>query len=271
MRQPHMSNPQPRQSLVQQRQSFGESGSHIAAATDTQASVLPTYRGAQHIVRWFVPLGTLLALAGYWGPWIDHAAAGLIISGLDLAEYVKFLPQVRSGELQLWREGYYLPLIVGSLILSLAAYRPRFAYSYPVRLALILVAFTAASNILPPAWSPAILLTAEFRLQTAIMALCLLLALCSPFLALLPLLATRILVTGLALVAMTLPFWLFSQVWPAIGQLYAAPLQLGWGPMLLLAGFGLCIAGWWLQPATPNIPVVNEHHTWASAHSTQAD
>lgn len=42
-------------------------------------------------------VGILLLLTGYFGPWIDHEVAGLVVTGLDLGEYVKFLPEVRSG------------------------------------------------------------------------------------------------------------------------------------------------------------------------------
>ena len=40
------------------------------------------------------PLATLL---GYFLPWIEHPAAGLVVLGLDLAELVKFLYPVSAG------------------------------------------------------------------------------------------------------------------------------------------------------------------------------
>lgn len=70
-----------------------------------------------------LPLGALLAFLGYVGPWVDHRVAGLAVLGLDLGEYVKFLPGVRAGATGLWREGFYLPLVAISLTLSLCTWR----------------------------------------------------------------------------------------------------------------------------------------------------
>jgi hypothetical protein len=50
-------------------------------------------------------LAALLSLAvGVWGAWLPHPAAGLVILGIDLPEYVKFLPPVQSGAIPLQRE-----------------------------------------------------------------------------------------------------------------------------------------------------------------------
>ncbi|MCB0079731.1 MAG: hypothetical protein KDE47_02315 [Caldilineaceae bacterium] len=56
---------------------------------------------------WLLPLTLLLILTGYVGPWVPHRVSGLVVTGLDLAEYVKFLPIIRSGQVSLWREGFY--------------------------------------------------------------------------------------------------------------------------------------------------------------------
>ncbi|NJN84002.1 MAG: hypothetical protein HC802_18155 [Caldilineaceae bacterium] len=53
-----------------------------------------------------LPIAVLVALAGYFGPWVDHPVAGLVVTGLDLGEYVKFLPVILSAEIVLWREGF---------------------------------------------------------------------------------------------------------------------------------------------------------------------
>ena len=50
------------------------------------------------VLRVLLPLGALLAFWGYVGPWVDHRVAGLAILGLDLGEYVKFLPLVRARD-----------------------------------------------------------------------------------------------------------------------------------------------------------------------------
>ncbi|MDQ1301293.1 MAG: hypothetical protein QG637_1214, partial [Chloroflexota bacterium] len=71
-------------------------------------------------MRWIILIAAIaLGLAGYYGPWAPHKAAGLIVLGLDLAEYVKFLPDVIAGRVVLRREIFYLPLLAASLGASL--------------------------------------------------------------------------------------------------------------------------------------------------------
>ncbi len=186
--------------------------------------------------RWLLPFSLLLSLAGYFGPWIDHPVAGLVITGLDLAEVVKFLPAVRSGALTLWREGFYLPLLAVSLAASLLAFRQELAYSWPLRGFLLLVAGVAALNMLPPAWSPDLLLTPEFRTQTMAMGLCLTALLLSPFWALLPQGVTGTLVAVLQLAAAIWPVAGFLRLLPQFSLLYNHPQAPGWGMGAMVAG-----------------------------------
>lgn len=154
--------------------------------------------------RWLLPVGALCTFIGYTRPWIAHKAAGLAVLGLDLGELVKFLHPVQQGEIRLWREGFYLPLVAVSVSLSLNAFRRDSRalsspgsksqgtevegsyplYGWPARIALLLFAAAAALNLLPPAWTPQQLLTPEFRLQAVAMLLCLALAAVSPLAAL---------------------------------------------------------------------------------------
>jgi hypothetical protein len=199
------------------------------------ASTHPRFR-ASALVRWLLPLAALLTLAGYLGPWAPHRAAGLVISGLDLGEYIKFLHPIRSGEISLWREGFYLPLVAVSLALSLHAYRREVAYPWPVKVGLLLAAVVAALNLLPPAWSPPLLTASEFRLLTAAMILCLGLAAISPLLALLPAWLSAGITLVLSILALWLPIQNFLRVLPSIADLYGHPITPGWGLWLMIAG-----------------------------------
>ena len=49
--------------------------------------------------------GVAFALVGVWAPWIPHRAAALVLSGWDLAEFVKFVPGASAT-----RELFYLPV-----------------------------------------------------------------------------------------------------------------------------------------------------------------
>jgi len=192
-------------------------------------------------VRWLLPLGALLTLAGYFGPWVAHRVAGLVVTGLDLGEYVKFLPVVRAGQVSIWRAGFYLPLVTVSLALSLAAFRPQLRYGWFVRGLLLAIASVAALNLLPPAWNEATFQNPEFRQQIGALLLCLAAAALSPLLALLPGWFSNGLIPLLSAFALWFPLRDFLSVLPAIRELYQQPLQPGWGVYLL--GIGLLLLG----------------------------
>lgn len=215
-------------------------------------------------LRLLLPLGALLAFLGYTGPWVDHRVAGLVILGLDLGEYVKFLPQVRAGITDLWREGFYLPLVAVSLTLSLCTWRADLRWpahftrspgqppvGHPLTRSILrwlLIAFqvagavVAALNLLPPAWTPGRMMTPEFQQQTAALVLCLGAVAFGPFLALLPRRVTGALVLLLCLPASFVPVPQFLAVLPEIGTLYNHALAPGWGMYLMIAGLLLLLA-----------------------------
>ena len=186
--------------------------------------------------RYLLPIGALLALWGYVGPWINHPVAGLVIPGLDLGEYVKFLPATRAGTLTLWRPGLYLPLFAVSLVLSLHIFRRSLGYTWAWRVPLIGLAGVAALNMLPPAWTPALLRTPEFRVQSLAIAIALGVLLTSPLWALLPRRITGLVTTALILAALWFPLFGFFQMLDDIGHLYGHPQRPAWGMWLMLSG-----------------------------------
>jgi hypothetical protein len=188
-----------------------------------------TLRNTHYPLRITLPLAALLTFLGYVGPWVPHRAAGLVVTGLDLAEYVKFLHPIRSGEIGIWREGFYLPLVAVSLTLSLIAYRADLRYPWPIRIGMLMLAGMAALNLLPPAWSPPLLMTAEFRTQTVALLLCLGMAASSPFLALLPRIASGATILLLALLALIWPIANFLRILPALEAIYGHAIIPGWG------------------------------------------
>lgn len=197
--------------------------------------------------------GLMLAVVGYWGPWVDHPAAALVIPGFDLAEYVKFLPEVRAGTVAISRELFYLPAPAAGLCLALTAGRLR--RRLPRRLAALLAILAAwlALVVAPP---PDLILRfprdaalrAEWGLQAALAA--------ATFLAVvaavlwtgrLPRLASPFLVTLIAGAGAAIPLWQFFAVRPAIERVYNRPLTLGWGLWLMPLGFILTVAVVWWQ------------------------
>ncbi len=193
-------------------------------------------------VRWTVPLGAVLALVGYFGPWVDHDVAGLAILGLDLGEYVKFLTAVRAGQINIWREAFYLPLVAVSLICSLCVFRAELRYAWYVRVLLIGLAIMSAFNLVPPAWTPQRMLTPEFRQQLMAIGLCLTAMAFSPFLALLPRRIVAVVLVVFSVFAIAIPSWQFLRVLPEIGELYGRTLLPGWGLYTTQIGFLLIAA-----------------------------
>jgi hypothetical protein len=208
----------------------------------------PRHLPHQTAARVWLPLiiAGLVGLAGYFGPWVAHPAAGLVVSGLDFGEYVKFIPEVITGQVALRRELFYLPLFAGSLMACLLASRralPRW-----LRALLALGAIPLALAMLPPAWSPAALRLPEFRLQMAAMLFCLIMVPGIVATRHLPDRFVLVLLAALAIPAAVLPAWGFLQVRPAVAGLYRQPLRLGWGFWAELIGF-LFIAFWAIASA----------------------
>jgi len=187
-------------------------------------------------IRWLaITLAGLIGLIGYYGPWVPHKAAGLIVIGLDLAEYVKFIPEVASGRIALRREIFYLPLFTASLGASLLASRrvlPLWS-----RWLIAVLAIPLALAMLPPAWNPDILLQPEFRLQTLAIASCLMFVPGAMLLRGVPDRPILVVIAILSLTAAIAPAWGYVQVHAAIETLYRQPLALGWGFLVGAGGF----------------------------------
>ena len=55
-------------------------------------------RSKRAVTHHLLLAAVLLAALTYWAPWIDHDAAALKLSGQDVGEFVKFLPDLQEGE-----------------------------------------------------------------------------------------------------------------------------------------------------------------------------
>ena len=72
---------------------------------------------------WWLLLSVMLVVVGYLGPWVPHKAAALTVTGLELAEFAKFFPQVQGGTVPVVRVLFYLPLVTVLILLALLAGR----------------------------------------------------------------------------------------------------------------------------------------------------
>jgi len=184
-------------------------------------------------------LGWLLAALGYWGPWIAHPTAALTLNGVDMGEFVKFLPAVQDGSLRVVRQLFYLPPLAVVVSIALLIGLRRLRYPWPPRVLFLLFAIPVSLQLLPPAWSPASLTTSEFRVQALALGLCWLLLAGFWLLGRLPPWLAGSLSTALSVAALGLSAWQFLLVKPAIDQVYGVPPSPGWGLALCLAGLAV--------------------------------
>ena len=195
------------------------------------------------MMKRLAPLGIALALIGYWGPWVNHKTAALVLSGLDMAEFVKFLPGVRAGAEPMIRELFYLPPLAAALCLALTGSNRPWRYPLWARAIMVIIAIALAVTVLPP--YPFILQALdsdEFRRQFLMAAGCL--AIIGGTLLYRRL--SRAIVAGLLIVISLAgaipPLWQFFSIRSALDSVYGQPINIGWGLWLTVAGF-LVVAG----------------------------
>jgi hypothetical protein len=190
-------------------------------------------------VRWLLPLGWALAAVGYFGPWIAHKTAALTVTGADMAEFVKFVPGVAEGSIGVYRQFFFLPPLAVVISVAVLISSARLGYPWVFRALVLGLSIPLSLQLLPPAWSPQTLLTAEFRLQTAALGLAWLLLASFWPLARLP----QALRTGLSalagLAAAALAAWQYLILKPAVDGVYGSPVGLGWGLVVCLGGLSL--------------------------------
>jgi hypothetical protein len=188
------------------------------------------------VARVLAPVGWALAAVGYFGPWIGHETAALTLSGVDMGEFVKFLPPVVDGSLDVVRQHFYLPPAAVVFGVAMLTCSRRLRYSTILRVPALALSIPVSLQLLPPAWSPVTLLSAEFRLQAVSMAILWLLLAGTCLWGRLSLRLLGVLSAAVALAAAILSAWQFTLAKPAIDRVYSATPSTGWG-------FYVCIAG----------------------------
>lgn len=190
-------------------------------------------------IRLLLPMSWGLASVGYFGPWVAHSTAALTLSGMDMGEFVKFLPGVLDGSLAVIRQLFYLPPLAIVVSVALLLGSRRLSYPWLLQTLILTLAIPVGLQLLPPAWSPASLMTSEFRLQTIALGISWLLLAGFWFWGGLPSRLTSLLSAAIAVAATGLCVWQFMVVKPAIDGVYVDPPSIGWGFILCMAGLGI--------------------------------
>lgn len=191
----------------------------------------------------YTPLGLILALVGYWGPWVNHKTAALVLSGLDMAEFVPLLPEVQAGAEFMISELFYLPLLTVALCLALMGTSQHLCYPLWARVLLLAIAILLVVIVLPP--YPFILRAlgvSEFRRRFLAGAGCLAALVALLLYRRLPKTVVAGLLVLVPIVGAVLPLWQFFSISDALDRVYGQPINIGWGLWLTTAGF-LVVAG----------------------------
>ena len=188
-------------------------------------------------------LGFTLILLAYFLVWLPQSVVGLSFIGLELGEWVKFLPQIRSGELSLDRNLFYFPPVILSLMMIAwtFSWSNRRWQTWATRIVAILIACLSFPAIEAITDEPSDQWL--FRLQLIVLViiaaiLCpLLKRLFSSFIG--PL--TWLTIILLALIGASLPTWAFLMIRPLAAELFGVPVGTGPGVILNIVGYLLVL------------------------------
>jgi hypothetical protein len=183
-------------------------------------------------------LGFTAILLGYLLVWLPQPVVGLSFIGLELGEWVKFLPQVRSGEIIADRNLFYVPPITLSLMIILwtANWPNRRWQTWVMRGLALLVALLAFPAIEAIRDEPA----DQWLLRIGVIIGIVIIALLIPLLRRLPIRMLEILswsgICLLALLGLGLPTWAYLSFLPAISELIGQKVGIGPGVWLNIFG-----------------------------------
>ncbi len=79
-----------------------------------------------HFLTWLTVIGVCLTLFGFFSPWVPNESAGLALTGFEIGEWIKFLPEMHSENSPLRRTDFYWPPVAAAAgLVALAADRSR--------------------------------------------------------------------------------------------------------------------------------------------------
>lgn len=179
-------------------------------------------------------LAATAILLAYFLPWLPHPAVGLRLIGLEMGEWVKFLPQVQSGEVVAGRNLFYLPPITLGLMLALwtAGWPNGRWQTWLMRGLAVFVSLLAFPALEAIRDEP----NSEWVLRLSLIGGVALVAALSGLGGRLPAILPWLFIAVLALLGAALPTWAYLAVRPVIADWLRAPIGIGPGVWLNLVG-----------------------------------
>jgi hypothetical protein len=214
-------------------------------------------------------VGLVLAVAGYLGPWVPHKTAALAVTGLELAEFAKFFPQVQGGVVPVMRALFYCPFVVALVLLVFFSSRSTARLG---RLIISVLAVALLLVVLLPYFvidgvrhalvtRSAFSVDPQYARQLALLIVGMTLVLCIPLAHRFTQRVQGILVVLLALGGAVPALWQFTLLHPLVVALYGSSLGLGWGLVACVVGFALLLLSGVLDIA----------RFWLTVHSLPPD
>lgn len=189
---------------------------------------------AQLLIR----IGFTAIFVGYLMVWLPQPLAGLSFIGIEIGEWVKFLPPVRSGEIGPERNLFYLPPIILALMMILwtARWSNRRWQTWVMRGLAVLVAMLAFPALEAIRYEP----ISEWLLRLLLLALVFVSAIVLLLTERLPEVTTGraawFAIMFLGLLGLVLPTWAYLAIRPAVSELFRGEVGVGPGVWLNAAG-----------------------------------
>jgi hypothetical protein len=196
--------------------------------------------------RWpqiLLPVGFTTILVAYFLIWLPQPIVGLSFIGLEMGEWVKFLPQVRLGEISANRNYFYIPPItLGMMMIAWTVTWPNKRWqTWVARGLAVAVAFLAFPSVEAILDEPA----SEWLLRVILVMVVLILAALCPLFKRLPpgilIKGSWLLIMLLGLIGAIFPTWAYLAVRGPVGDLLRLAIGIGPGVWLNAAGHILLV------------------------------
>jgi len=185
----------------------------------------------------------LMGIGGAFIPWIWHSPVALQLTAPGLAEFIKFLPELRTAQLHIDRLQLLYPLFFVLLIMPLTIENEHLQFPRKLRWSLRFSAIPLALASISPVWSPTVLTAPEFREQTILASLAITLMIIAPLFKKIPWSLQMIgLIVG-GVTSVYLSWTAFMMVQEPIANVYQEPISLGIGWWVIFVGLISVVVG----------------------------